>query len=48
MNNEKLRILLNCSILEVTKLSISTQLMHNLYAIFANFLDICKQIAGIH
>ena len=35
-----------CSILEELKLLISNQRMHNLYAIFAKFHDICKQFAG--
>lgn len=43
---KKLRILLILNILEVTKLLILNRPMHNLYAIFAKFLDICKQMAG--
>lgn len=40
-----------CILLIISKLVVSNQLiyiyrMHNLYAIFAKFLDICKQIAG--
>ena len=42
---KKLHILLICSILEELKLLISNQHMHNLYAIFAKFHDICKQFA---
>lgn len=44
--SKKLHISLNVNILEVTKLLIFNQRMHNLYAIFAKFLDICKQMAG--
>lgn len=43
---KKLCILLIFIILVAFKLLISTQRMHNLYAIFARFLDICKKIAG--
>jgi len=43
---KKLRILLIFSKLEVSELLIYNYLMHNLYAIFAKFLDICKQMAG--
>ncbi len=32
--------------LKVTKPLIYLQRMHNLRAIFANFLNICKQVAG--
>ena len=32
--------------LNVTKLLIDKYRMHNLYAIFAKLLNICKQIAG--
>ena len=42
----KLCILLIFSKLEVIKLSIYNHRMHNLYAIFAKFLDICKQMSG--
>ena len=40
-----------CMFLIVSKLEVSNHLiyhyhMHNLYAIFAKFLDICKQMAG--
>ena len=37
-------ILLIFSKLKVTKLLIDKYRMHNLYAIFAKYLDICKQI----
>ena len=40
---KKLRILLVFSKLEVSKHLIYIHRMHNLYAIFAKFLDICKQ-----
>lgn len=43
---ERLRISLIFSKLEVTKLLIYIYRMHNLYAIFAKFLNICKQVAG--
>ena len=43
---KKLCILLIFSKLKVTKLLIDKYRMHNLYAIFAKFLDICKQMAG--
>ena len=43
---EKLCILLIFSKLEVVKLLIYIHRMHNLYAIFAKFLNICKQVAG--
>ena len=43
---KKLCILLIFSKLKVTKLLIDKYLMHNLYAIFAKFLNICKQVAG--
>lgn len=43
---KKLRILLVFSKLEVYKHLICIHRMHNLYAIFAKFLDICKQKAG--
>ena len=39
---KKLHISLICSILVVIKPLIHNQRMHNLYAIFARFLDICK------
>ena len=42
---KKLRILLVFSKLEVSKHLIYIHRMHNLYAIFAKFLDICKQKA---
>lgn len=42
----KLRILLIFSKLKVTKLLMYNYLMHNLYAIFAKVLSICKQMAG--
>ena len=32
--------------LEVAKLLIYIHRMHNLYAIFAKFLNICKQVGG--
>ena len=40
-----------CMLLIISKLEASNHLiyhyhMHNLYAIFAKFLDICKQMAG--
>ena len=43
---KKLCILLIFSKLKVTKLLIDKYRMHNLYAIFAKLLNICKQIAG--
>lgn len=43
---KKLRILLVFSKLEVSKHLIYIHRMHNLYAIFAKSLDICKQKAG--
>ncbi len=43
---KKLCILLIFSKLNVTKLLIDKYRMHNLYAIFAKLLNICKQIAG--
>lgn len=42
---KKLCIILIISILKVLNLLISNSHMHNLYAIFAKFLDISKQIA---
>ena len=42
---KKLRILLIISILEVSKSLISNHAMHNLYAIFAKFLEICKEMS---
>ena len=44
--NKKLCILLIFSKLKVIKLLIDKYRMHNLYAIFAKFLNICKQVAG--
>lgn len=44
--NKKLCILLIFSKLKATKLLITKYRMHNLYAIFAKFLNICKQVAG--
>ena len=35
-----------CIKLNVTKLLIDKYRMHNLYAIFAKLLNICKQVAG--
>ena len=43
---KKLCILLMFSKLEVSNHLIYNYRMHNLYAIFAKFLDICKQMAG--
>ena len=43
---KRLYISLVISKLEVTKLLIYNKAMHNLYAIFAKLLNICKQIAG--
>ena len=43
---KKLCILLIFSKLKVTKLLIDKYRMHNLYAILAKLLNICKQIAG--
>lgn len=43
---KKLRILLILNILEVSKLLILNRPMHNLYAIFAKYLDICKKFPG--
>lgn len=34
------------SILNVSNLLMYDYHMHNLYAIFAKYLDICKQVAG--
>jgi hypothetical protein len=42
---KKLHIILICSILEVMKLLISNQRMHNFHAIFRKILDICKQFS---
>ena len=44
--NKKLCILLIFSKLKVPKLLIDKYRMHNLYAIFAKFLNICKQVSG--
>ena len=44
--NKKLCILLIFSKLVVNKQLIYNHHMHNLYAIFAKFLNICKQVAG--
>jgi len=43
---KNLLILMIISILEVTKLLISNQHMHNLYAIFAKYLEICKRFSN--
>ena len=43
---KKLCMFLIFSKLKVTKLLIDQYRMHNLYAIFAKLLNICKQIAG--
>ena len=43
---KKLCILLIFSKLKVDKLLIDKYRMHYLYAIFANFLNICKQLSG--
>lgn len=43
---KKLCILLIFSKLKVAKLLIDKYRMHNLYAIFAKLLNICKHIAG--
>ena len=43
---KKLCILLIFSKLKVIKLLMDKYRMHNLYAIFAKFLNICKQVAG--
>lgn len=43
---KRLCLSLIISKLEVTKLLIYYKAMHNLYAIFAKFLNICKQVAG--
>lgn len=45
MHINKLYISLIFSILGVLKLLIFTQRMHNLYAILAKFIDICKQFS---
>ncbi len=45
-NIRKITELLIFSKLKVTKLLIDKYRMHNLYAIFAKLLNICKQIAG--
>ena len=42
---KKLHIILICSILEVMKLLISNQRMHNFHAIFRKILEICKQFS---
>ena len=44
--NKKLCMLLIFSKLKVPKLLIDKYRMHNLYAIFAKFLNICKQVSG--
>lgn len=44
--NKKLCILLIFGKLKVTKLLMDKYHMHNLYAILAKFLNICKQVAG--
>lgn len=44
--NKKLWILLIFSKLKATKLLIAKYRIHNLYAIFAKILNICKQVAG--
>jgi len=46
MLENKLCILLFFSILMVTKLLIYSSIIHNLYAIFAKFLDICKTFSA--
>ena len=43
---KKLRMLLIISILEVTKLLIQSQHMHNFHTIFARFLEICKHFSN--
>ena len=43
---KKLCILLIFSKLKVAKLLMDKYRMHNLYAIFAKILSICKQVAG--
>ena len=43
---KKLCILLIFSKLKVAKLLINKYRMHNLYAIFAKFLNVCKQVSG--
>ena len=43
---KKLCILLIFSKLKEAKLLIDKYRMHNLYAIFAKILNICKQVAG--
>lgn len=43
---KRLCLSLIISKLEVIKLLIYNKAMHNLYAIFAKFLNICKQVAG--
>ena len=45
MSGNKLCISLIISILMVIKLLIYSSIMHNLYAIFAKFLDICKEFS---
>lgn len=42
----KMLILLNISILKTVELLMANFHMYNLCAIFAKYLDICKQIAG--
>ena len=46
MLENKLCMLLIFSILMVTKLLIYSSIVHNLYAIFAKFLDICKMFSA--
>src|SRR5574344_246332 len=46
MSGNKLCISLIISILMVIKLLIYSSIMHNLYAIFAKFLDICKMFSA--
>ena len=43
---EKLCILLIFNKLDVIKLLMDKYRMHNLYTVFAKFLNICKQVAG--
>ena len=44
--HKKLYISLTINKLKANKLLIHNQVMHKLYAIFAKFLNICKQVAG--
>lgn len=44
--SKKLRIILIINIIMASNQLITNSFTHNLYAIFAKYLDICKQLAG--